>query len=137
VPLNDAIVVPNGDGAEAFVDADDIASVAAATLADPAAHAGKSYELTGPEALTVAQAAEIISDAVGRTITYVPIDQDAWIAAMVDAGVPQDYTEILRMLTSTVASGNGSRPNSDVQTVTGRPPISFAEFAAKVPPGWG
>jgi uncharacterized protein YbjT (DUF2867 family) len=137
VPLNDAIAVPNGDGAEAFVDADDIASVAAATLADPAAHAGKSYELTGPEALTVAQAAEIISDAVGRTITYVPIDQDAWIAAMVDAGVPQDYTEILRMLTSTVASGNGSRPNSDVQTVTGRPPISFAEFAKKVPPGWG
>ena len=137
LPVVDGVItVPSGGGTEAFVDADDIASVAAATLADPAAHAGKSYELTGPEALTVAEAAEIISDAVGRTITYVPIDQDAWIAAMVDAGVPQDYTEILRMLTSTVASGHGSRPNSDVQTVTGRPPISFAEFAAKVPAGW-
>jgi uncharacterized protein YbjT (DUF2867 family) len=136
IPMNDAIAVPNGDGAEAFVDTDDIAAVAAATLADPAAHAGKSYAPTGPEALTVGQAAEIISAAAGRTITYIPIDQDAWIAAMLGAGVPEDYAAILRLLTSTVASGNGSRPNSDVQTVTGRPPISFAEFAAKAAPAW-
>jgi uncharacterized protein YbjT (DUF2867 family) len=136
IPMNDAIAVPNGDGAEAFVDTDDIAAVAAATLADPAAHAGKSYAPTGPEALTVGQAADIISAAVGRTITYIPIDQDAWIAAMLGAGVPEDYASILRLLTSTVASGNGSRPNSDVQTVTGRPPISFAEFAAKAAPAW-
>ena len=40
MPVNDTIVVPNGDGAEAFVDVDDIASVATATLADPATHAG-------------------------------------------------------------------------------------------------
>ena len=136
IPMNDAIAVPNGDGAEAFVDTDDIAAVAAETLAAPAAHAGKSYAPTGPEALTVGQAAEIISAAVGRTITYIPIDQDAWIAAMLGAGVPEDYAAILRMLTSTVASGNGSRPNSDVQTVTGRPAISFAEFAAKAAPAW-
>jgi uncharacterized protein YbjT (DUF2867 family) len=136
IPLNDAIAVPNGDGAEAFVDADDIAAVAATTLADPEAHAGKCYAPTGPEALTVGRAAEVISAAVGRTITYVPIDQDAWIAAMVGAGVPEDYTMMLRQLTSTVASGNGSRPNSDVETVTGRPPISFADFAAKAAPAW-
>jgi hypothetical protein len=55
---------------------------------------------------------------------------------MLGAGVPEDYAAILRLLTSTVASGNGSRPNSDVQTVTGRPPISFAEFAAKAAPAW-
>lgn len=38
-PINDTIVVPNGTGAEAFVDVQDVASVAAATLADPATHA--------------------------------------------------------------------------------------------------
>jgi hypothetical protein len=54
----------------------------------------------------------------------------------VGAGVPQDYTTMLRRLTSTVASGNGSRPNSDVQTVTGRPPISFADYAAKAAIAW-
>jgi hypothetical protein len=106
------------------------------TLISNVIPSGPAYAPTGPEALTVGQAAEIISATVGRTITYVPIDQDAWIPAMLGAGVPEDYAAILRMLTSTVASGNGSRPNSDVQTVTGRPAISFAEFAAKAAPVW-
>ena len=55
-------LVPTGDGAEAFIDAEDIAAVAATTLADPAAHAGAAYTLTGPQALTVAEAAAILSD---------------------------------------------------------------------------
>jgi uncharacterized protein YbjT (DUF2867 family) len=136
MPVNDTIVVPNGDGAEAFVDVDDIASVAAATLADPATHAGAAYAPTGPEALTITQTAEIVSAAVGRTITYSAIDQDVWIDAMVAAGVPHDYTMMLRLLTSTVACGNGSRPNDDVLTVTGRPPISFVDFAVQAAPAW-
>jgi uncharacterized protein YbjT (DUF2867 family) len=53
-PIGGAIVVPAGDGAEAFVDAEDIAAVASATLADPQAHAGAQYALTGPQALTIA-----------------------------------------------------------------------------------
>jgi uncharacterized protein YbjT (DUF2867 family) len=136
VPINDTIVVPNGTGAEAFVDVQDIASVAVATLADPATHAGATYAPTGPEALTITQTAEVMSTAVGRTITYTAVDQDTWIDAMVAAGVPHDYTMMLRLLTSTVASGNGSRPNDDVLTVTGRPPISFVDFAAQAAPVW-
>ena len=60
-PVNGAIVVPTGDGAEAFIDAEDIAAVAAATLAAPCAHAGAHYALTGPEALKIADAATISS----------------------------------------------------------------------------
>src|SRR5260370_7996963 len=67
-PVDDEIVVPNGTGAEAFVNAEDIASVAAATLAEPERHAGGAYAPTGPEALTLDDAAQIISAAVGRTI---------------------------------------------------------------------
>src|SRR6202790_5702520 len=52
-PLDGVIVVPTGDGAEAFVDAEDIAAVAAATLASPNAHADAHYAPTGPEALTL------------------------------------------------------------------------------------
>jgi uncharacterized protein YbjT (DUF2867 family) len=136
MPVNDTIVVPNGTGAEAFVGVDDIAAVAAATLADPATHAGATYAPTGPAALTITHAAEIISAAVGRTITYTAVDQDAWIDAMVAAGVPHDYTTILRLLTSTVASGNGSRPNDHILTVTGRPPLSFTDFAAQAAHAW-
>jgi uncharacterized protein YbjT (DUF2867 family) len=52
-PSNDEIVVPTGTGAEAFVNVEDIASVAAATLCEPERHAGRAYAPTGPQALTM------------------------------------------------------------------------------------
>ncbi|MHA6878933.1 NmrA family NAD(P)-binding protein [Ralstonia pseudosolanacearum] len=135
-PVNDEIVVPCGVGAEAFVNAEDIAAVAAATLSNPTRHAGRAYAPTGPEALTFEQAAAQISDAVGRKISYRDIDRDAWIAAMIQAGVPAEYGEVLRMLTETVASGRGSVPNDDVLTTTGAAPIRFSDFAAKTSAAW-
>src|SRR6266851_103198 len=67
-PAGGVITVPTGDGAEAFVDAENIAAVAAETLASPDAHAGAAYALTGPEAIRVSEAAEIIARAIGRPV---------------------------------------------------------------------
>jgi uncharacterized protein YbjT (DUF2867 family) len=135
-PVNDEIVVPAGDGAEAFVSVEDIAAVAAATLTEPGKHAGRAYAPTGPQALTMAEAAAMISAAAGRTITYRDTDREQWIAAMVSTGIPAEYAAVLRPLTATVASGNGARPNSDVLEVAGTAPITFAEFAARAAPAW-
>jgi uncharacterized protein YbjT (DUF2867 family) len=135
-PVNDEIVVPAGDGTEAFVSVEDIAAVAAVTLTEPEKHAGLAYAPTGPEALTMAEAAEMISAAAGRTITYRDTEREQWIAAMVSSGVPAEYAQVLRPLTATLASGNGARPNSDVLDVTGMAPVTFAEFAAKTAPAW-
>jgi uncharacterized protein YbjT (DUF2867 family) len=135
-PIDGAIVVPAGDGAEAFVDAGDIAAVACATLADPQAHAGAQYALTGPEALTIGEAAKIISDLSGQAVDYTDIDRGEWVAAAVAGGVPAEYGAVLRMLTETVASGHGSRPNGDVEQVTGTPPASFADFARRTAAAW-
>jgi uncharacterized protein YbjT (DUF2867 family) len=135
-PVNDEIVVPAGEGAEAFVSVEDIASVAVATLTEPERHAGHAYAPTGPQALTMAEAAQIISAAAGRTIAYRDTDREEWIAAMVSSGLPAEYAQVLRPLTATVASGNGARPNGDVLAVTGTAPITFAEFAAKTAPAW-
>jgi uncharacterized protein YbjT (DUF2867 family) len=55
-PLDGAVVVPTEGGSEAFVDVEDIAAVAAATLADPEAHAGAAYAPTGPETATLVKA---------------------------------------------------------------------------------
>ncbi len=74
-PLDGAVVVPTGSGGEAFVDVDDIAAVAAATLADPEAHAGAAYAPTGPEKLTVSEAAEVISRASCHPVQHVEIDR--------------------------------------------------------------
>ena len=135
-PMNGEIVVPCGTGAEAFVSAEDIASVAAATLSDPTRHAGRAYAPTGPEALTFEEAAGHISNASGRKIIYRDIDREAWIVAMLQTGVPAEYGAVLRMLTETVASGHGSRPNGDVQAATGVAPIRFADFATRSANAW-
>jgi uncharacterized protein YbjT (DUF2867 family) len=135
-PIHGVIRVPTGDGAEAFVDAEDVAAVAAATLASPDAHAGAQYAPTGPEALTVSAAADIIADVTGQPAKHNDIDREAWIDGTVAAGVPAAYGEVLRMLTETIASGNGSRPNNDVENVTGKPPIAFAEFARRTAQAW-
>ncbi|WP_034292427.1 NmrA family NAD(P)-binding protein [Herbaspirillum sp. RV1423] len=135
-PVNDEIVVPCGIGAEAFVNAEDIASVAAATLSAPAQHANRAYSPTGPEALTFEEAATRISNAVGRKISYRDLDRNAWINAMIQAGVPAEYGEVLRMLTETIASGRGSQPNNDVLTATGAAPFRFAEFATETAAAW-
>src|SRR5258705_6503893 len=85
-PVDGVIAVPTGDGAEAFVDAEDIAAVAAATLADPNAHAGAAYALTGPEALTVGEAAAVVSEVTGTPMAHHDIDRDVWIEGSVAAG---------------------------------------------------
>ena len=135
-PVDGVITVPTGDGAEAFVDAEDIAAVAAATLASPDAHAGAEYAPTGPDALTVSDAADVIAGVTGQPARHNDIDRNAWIDGAVAAGVPAAYGEVLRLLTETVASGRGSRPNNDVHGVTGRQPISFGDFAQRTAQAW-
>ncbi|HEY2640575.1 MAG TPA: NmrA family NAD(P)-binding protein [Streptosporangiaceae bacterium] len=135
-PVDGLITVPTANGSEAFIDASDIAAVAAETLASPDAHAGAAFVLTGPEAITVTEAAEIIADVTGKPMKHNDIDRDMWIQGAVAAGVPADYGEMLRTLTTTVASGQGSRPNDHVEKVTGAPPIRFAEFARRTAQAW-
>ena len=135
-PVDGAIVVPTGDGAEAFIDADDIAAVAAATLADPDAHVGAQYALTGPEALTLAEAAATISQVTGQSIAHIDLDRDAWIAGAVAGGIPAGYAAVLRMLTETISTGHGSRPTDDVEKATGVAPTSFADFARRTAAAW-
>jgi uncharacterized protein YbjT (DUF2867 family) len=135
--IQDMITVPTAGGAEAFVDAADIAAVAVETLADPDAHAGAVYAPTGPEALTVAEVAGIIADTAGRPVSHNDIDRGAWIDGAIAAGaVPPGYRVMLNWLTATIASGRGSRPNDDVAAVTGSPPASFADFAHRNARAW-
>jgi uncharacterized protein YbjT (DUF2867 family) len=135
-PVDGVIAVPTADGSEAFIDATDIAAVAAETLASPDAHAGTAYALTGSEALTVSEAAAIIARVIGRPVKHDDIDRDVWVQGAVASGVPAEYGEALRMLTEIIASGMGSRPNDNVEKVTGAPPIRFAEFARRTAPAW-
>ena len=135
--VQDMVTVPTAEGAEAFVDAADIAAVAVETLVDPDGHAGAVYAPTGPEALTVVEVADIIARVVGRPVRHNDIDSGVWIDGAITAGlVPADYGLMLNWLTGMIASGHGSRPNDDIHRVTGLPPASFADFARRNAHAW-
>lgn len=138
LPVVDGVItVPTGTGTEAFVDAADIAAVAVETLLAPEAHAGARYEPTGPRALTVGEVADTIAAVTGRPVRHQDIDPEVWIDGAVAAGlVPADYAVLLRWLTGSISSGNGSTPNDDIEKVTGRSPAGFQDFARRNAHAW-
>ena len=74
---------------------------------------------------------------IGRPVTHDDIDAELWIGGAIAAGfVPADCAVMLRRLTGTIISGNGSRPNDDVEKVTGRPPTAFQDFARRLAPAF-
>jgi uncharacterized protein YbjT (DUF2867 family) len=135
-PVEGVISLPTGDGLEAFIDCEDIAAVAAATLADPDAHAGAAYALTGPEAISLNEVADALTELTGTSVKHDNIDREVWIGAMIGAGVPAGYAAKLRILTEIIASGKGARPSDDVEKVTGAAPISFVDFARRATQAW-
>lgn len=125
------VSAPTGDGAEAFIHADDIADAAAATLLDPATHDGTGYELTGLEALTFGEVAERIAATTGRTIVHDDVDADAWLEATVAAGVPHDYAALLQGLLAVVHESGGAATTDGVRHATGHEPRTFADYLAE------
>jgi uncharacterized protein YbjT (DUF2867 family) len=129
--IDGTLAVPSGGGAEAFVDAIDVAAVAVETLLHPEAHADAEYALTGPEAITFADVAATITIVRGQPVTYQDIDQQTWINAAIAAGVPAAYAPMLRWLTGSIIAGEGSTPTADIETVIGRPATTFHAFAER------
>lgn len=126
--LSGALALPAGDVGEPFVDADDIADVAVAALTEDG-HAGEVYEVSGPRALTFAEAVEEIARATGRELAYTRIGHDDFAGGLAHAGVPADEAELLRYLFTEVLDGRNSGVTDGVQRALGRPPRDFSAFA--------
>ncbi|TDB79828.1 SDR family oxidoreductase [Micromonospora sp. KC721] len=119
--------LPAGDGAASFVDAEDIAAVAVAALTENG-HAGRIYELSGPRAVTLAEAAATISQATGRTVRYVPMSPEDFVAELVAEGWPQADAEDYADAVSPIRRGMDSHISNGVQQALGRPPRDFSDF---------
>jgi uncharacterized protein YbjT (DUF2867 family) len=126
--LRGVVMLPAGDTAEPFVDADDIADVAVAALTDEA-HIGQVYELTGPRPLTFSEAVAEIARATGREIRYVPVTTEEHAAAAARDGVPTEVIELLTYLFGEVLDGRNVHPADGVQRALGREPRDFAQYA--------
>ncbi|MEU3188702.1 NAD(P)H-binding protein [Streptomyces sp. NPDC006923] len=122
--------LPSGDGLEPFIDAEDIAAVAAAVLTRDG-HEGSVYELSGPRALSMGEAAATIAGATGRAIRYVPVSEEEYVAGLTADGVPPDLARFIAELFGWIRDGEDAHLSDGVQRVLGRPPRDFAEFAKR------
>ena len=119
-----------GKGRAGLVDARDVAAVAARAAAGPAAHAGKTYWLTGPELVSNYDVAAALSRLLGRTIAYRELTVEEHKDAMIRAGVPAQIAEMNAQAFGLTAGGDAEWVTEDVPSLLGRPARSLEQFAA-------
>jgi uncharacterized protein YbjT (DUF2867 family) len=123
------VVAPTGDGAVAFVDAEDIAAVAAAALTGAAPAA--AYDVSGPRALTFAEVAQVLGGATGLAVRHVDLPVEAWRAGAEQNGLPPAYAQLLGGLFDVIRGGGEAHVSPGVPEATGRAATPFEDWAAR------
>lgn len=118
-----------GSGEVGFVDTRDIGAVAAEIAASPAAHVGKTHMLTGPELLSYANVATVLSDVLGRPVAFSERTTEQDTQEMVSAGLPEPVAAMNARAVSMIAEGDAAWLSEDVQAILGQSPRTFAQFA--------
>ena len=126
----------HGDAGISVIDVRDIAEVAAIVLTNPVAHAGKAYTLTGGEALSTGQQVALISQAIGRPVRYEAISAEQAQATLRGWGLPAAQIALYDSLAYVYRQGWAAGISSDVQSLTGHAPRSFADFAKEYAEAW-
>jgi len=116
-----------GDEKTSFISVVDIAAVAVAALTGQGHH-GKAYPLTGPEGLSHAEVAAMISSAADRQIGYRAIDDETMRAAFKEGGLPESAIKYASVLYQLVRAGSVAGVTDDVKRVLGREPVDFTTF---------
>ncbi|MER7927308.1 NmrA family NAD(P)-binding protein [Streptomyces sp. NPDC096057] len=123
--------LPFADGRHAPIAETDQAKVIAAILEDPAPHAGQIYPLYGAEELDHHQIAERMSKALGRDVTYVPIELDEFAAIMRGRGAPDHLIQHLLAVAVDYRNGVFAGTNDLVKTIGGSDPLDVEGFIAR------
>jgi uncharacterized protein YbjT (DUF2867 family) len=130
-----ALRLPAGDARLSFVDVRDVAGVAVCAVLD-GRHSGTAYTLTGKEAIDHAAVTAAISRATGRHFDYVAIGDEEARRGMAAGGLSPAHVERLIGFYRLVRAGACSPVSTDVESVLGRPPITFDEFASGHSAAW-
>ncbi|MET3176218.1 UNVERIFIED_ORG: NAD(P)H dehydrogenase (quinone) [Arthrobacter sp. UYCu721] len=119
---------PAGDGAVSAVAREDVARSAVTVLRDPALHVGTTYDLSGPEGLSLARAAEVLTAETGRTVTYHPESVEEAYASRAPYGAPSWQVDAWVSTYTAIAAGELAGLSPDVRTLTGRERLSLKGF---------
>jgi uncharacterized protein YbjT (DUF2867 family) len=131
----DEIFVPVGKARTSFIDVRDIGAVAAVILTQPG-HANKAYDLTGAEALDYWQAAGILSETLGRKITYRNPSPIAFLFSHLRRGTPFMFALVMTGLYLSTRNGMAEPVTGEVERLTGQKPISFRQYAQDYSASW-
>lgn len=127
------IVTATGEGRLGFIDAADIAAVAVeALVADEPL--GEELILTGPQALSYRQAAQIVSDVIGAPVRHVDVTTAELAAHLARSGMSEEFAAVLAALDERIRAGEQDMVTTTVHDVTGRAPTSLQEFLAAAGP---
>lgn len=129
------ILLPTGNAKGSFIDARDIAAVAAELLISDRFN-GQDFDLTGTEALDHDQVASLISKASGRSVSYQEISPAAMLEGLLQAKLPRPYAEFLVMILGFFKAGYSEQITDSVKKITGRDPIRFAQYAQDARAAW-
>lgn len=119
---------PADDARISHIDATDIASVAVCALTQEG-HLGKSYDLTGPAALSFVEIADIFTAVTGSPVTYVPVAPEFFAVGCREAGMPPWAVEALLELYAIYRAGWAAGVTTTVTDIIGRPARTFTDFA--------
>jgi uncharacterized protein YbjT (DUF2867 family) len=122
------IYAPAGNARIAMLDPRDLGHAAAAVLTSDG-HAGRTYVLTGPEAITYAQVAAELSAATGRDVEFVDVPEEAAKQAMIRSGLPDFLAEGIVDVFAMTRRGADGKVTATVESLTGATPRDFASFA--------
>jgi uncharacterized protein YbjT (DUF2867 family) len=130
------IFLPLGDARVSHLDLRDLAEASVAALTDDR-HLGRTYDLSGPEALHTSEVAEEIGSAIGRTIQYQAIPVDAMQASLREVGMDPWFAAGLAELYGWIRdSGFGSEVTDSAEQLLGRKPIPFRQFVIDERAAW-
>jgi uncharacterized protein YbjT (DUF2867 family) len=128
IKAQDVFYWPLKNASQSTVDIRDIGAVAAKVFAS-SGHEGKTYVITGPEALTFEKVAEKLSSVLGRKIQYVDVPISAAADGMRKSGTPDWNVRAVSDLLSYFATGAAATVTDTVPRLLGRPAMSFEQFA--------
>ncbi len=134
IKQQNSLFIPAGDGKTSFIAAHDIA--AAVVSAFNRKLVGKTYDLTGSEALDHTEVAQLISTATGRTISYVDIPESALIEGAKAQGMPDGMIAYLADLYKAVRGGYCAAITHDLEDLINDQPIRFSTFAKAHKADW-
>jgi len=124
-----AFYVAMGDAKVSYLDVGDIAIVAVKALKG-GAHAGKTYELNGPEAISNTELAKRISKVAARTVSYVDIPESAQREAMIGLGMPEWQVTALLELQQYYKQGGGAKTDGLLKSLIERDPVTLDQYLA-------